>query len=119
MCEPTRDPPRPWPSQLWAGGHCWHFAGADNCQVILACCSCAYTMIVTDSDHSWLRFSLMVGGERIAMGRGYLVGDCEAGSRRLTPDGYGHVSCTHAYGDWSMTSDGLVSFPTKEGDAPC
>lgn len=75
---------------LRSSSHHWHVVGASMSALYLDCCGCGQAMVVdtTPDAGTWLRFSLMQGGELVGRGRGLMMGDCPAGSRRLSIDGY-------------------------------
>ena len=117
------DLPSNHPEQLWTSAHDWHLTGLTPSAVHLDCCACGYSAIIdtTEAGGSWLRYTVMDGGDVIGKGRGLLLGNCSSGSGRLSIDGYRQGSCAfvHDDGDEFMRrcgrrGMGLVQLPSKE-----
>ena len=125
--EVAKETPKPWPEQLWDASHCWHVAGATMYELTLACCSCDSSVILDCPDpsarladgsewRSFLRYSLMRGPQQMGVGRGFLLGTCNSGSRCLEADGYAHHSCSFVSDDpfmkrYGLEAEGLVRVP--------
>ena len=76
----------PHTTGLDSGAHHWHLVGSSPSAGYLDCCGCGGSMIVdaTEDGGRWLRYSLMDGADLVGRGRGLLMADCPAGTRRLS-----------------------------------
>lgn len=73
----------------------------------------------TQEGGTWLRLSLMDGAELVGRGRGLLMGNCPAGSRTLSIDGYEGSACTLVDDEeflsrLGLAGMGLVELPHQE-----